>query len=753
MFASNFKSSANRRFGGNSDRYTTSKKTTVDYNPTYATQLFDSFSHSCPSISNWSQNALSSSRSIINVLETMKEDCQTAAKNIMAQTNTLQQAIESYESRYTERDILGLLNQQKEILVLINNLEQNSSNELSELEALYRSNQLEISLNKASIDYDEEQARDYFLSTSIVQSTQAIFEQVAQNNACFMHNSGFLSGIASLGSSVGAALSTGGLSLGFAAGAHFLNSAFEFLKNKSFDRDIQKLGQSQYSSAFRCVFESLSNQYCDATETYDLIEMKIEGAEYVADDFSVGVELYTRELPVFIEWLNSVSSSTDPQDTYRASKMADFKYRENELDVWKLRSIGRLNNEVSKIARNPKISIDEKFRKLRNVLNNIAKSSRNGPNPIKDLYSEKELVWYLVGLNPSSPDLPVDSNNNIKRYTDSSAAELKALGVYPADEATVTKRIAQVIGEAKFQLDLDRPESILEDPESIFDLVETEKKSGFSRGVKPNEALKRIVTYLDKHIIRNQTGIYSNNQERIYAETRDILDEIKNQVEDYNGNVEQRLKVISQSANLTNGTTLINGRLKRFFRNILTNILLDKDPSTRLPEEVKLLTVDDMLSELDKLGRNNPGDILLDLSNTIDITKQTIQSFAEIFASPISATLNATAGNTLQSVYTRDLLPQYCSILLSVPNWSSKELKKIDLSQCFGLNLKSRQAGNPGTEAFTPELYHSNNYKKRACLNRNHRRKENLFHLYREQSNKRGSIINDYLFNTESSAY
>ena len=384
----------------------------VQGDASYAREIFNSFNSFCPTNGSWTLSALGETRKLEKVLISMREDknCVLPAEAISIHVDSLGHALDRIDHTWAqEKNILKIEKQQMDILHLLETESDESGNK-EDLERLFRSNQLRLSLDKKGLKLDKEYAKNEHLANLIVQSTSKIYEQLALNQQCFLKSPQFLSSLAAIGTSLGSSLlPLGGSSLVMGASANILGSVVGYFRQSKINKAIQKLGQAEFISAHQCVLESLSNQWCQAREAYHLIELKLQThPEIEPDTFSRGVEIINRDLPVLVSWLRKVRSATQPVNSSISNRQSVFLNSSNQLEIWKLKTLGALGDSIEKLPKDLLQPEDEttQFTILQNFVIQVIPSRppRNDPNavrnPLYDITTPRELAWLLTGISP-----------------------------------------------------------------------------------------------------------------------------------------------------------------------------------------------------------------------------------------------------------------------------------------------------------------------------------------------------------------
>ncbi|MCY4643937.1 MAG: hypothetical protein OXB88_04910 [Bacteriovoracales bacterium] len=742
----------------NSSSSSRSTNDLISADPKYATNLIQSFQSFCPTNGNWTSNSLASARKIEKFIESLRDDpdCIGMAQALANDVNSLAYALENIEYSFLEREIMGSEREQSEILFLLEN--EDDPYTIQGLRSIFRENQLGLARKRGRLRYDERKARNQYQANVILNSATRLFRQATLGQQCILRSPQFFSNLFSLGANLAAISTTGGASLGFAATSTILGNTFGLIRKSKLNRHIRKLGQEKFVAAYQCVMESLSNQWCQARETYDLLEFKMQENKTNPDPFLSGVRIIDYELPVLMNWLNDLRSATLPQNTSISQRQIQFIERETSLRVWKLDAIARLRDAQKKLP--PSDSDEDKEKKFYILqrlivsLNPAFSQEQRVINPVNEITSGSELPWLLAGV--PLKDVPTTTNFSGRTvligFEAMTATDFQShptlVPHYPFFETRILDSILKLEKEAAALISGQRNSILHADPEFLFFEAENDyyryHALGKEKKVSPLAAIDNILDYLKDHYegdfssdscTRNNENNedYADNRQKVIKETQIILCQTKAQVKGLSKDPTQRLKEIYQLTKLENGTTFIEQRIQAAIELILVEQLLEnKDQEISL--KVKLLVVDNIINELDQYGSSNLSMVKLDVLNALRNSEMTLQNFAEIFADGIGKALRQVHNKNNGSNFHGPLLAKYCSLLLTIPDWNSKELlKKIDLSLCHGKALKSfwRQRNSPFEFQFSSKLYHSSFGRRRMCHLRRFLRKEKYHQRYR----------------------
>ena len=382
-------------------------KSFVSADPEYAREFIGAFQAFCPSNGNWTSNALSSATKISSVLKGMRDDpsCVDVAKIVSDHVQTLSNGLKLLEES-NDRDLFARQRQQLNIISILES--ETDADRIRSLREVFDRNQLDIAYGRGRVAHDKKMAKRQYLANSVVNSATQLFARVGANRRCLLSSPHLTSGLSSIGTNLATFLFTGNASIGMGAASHILGNIIEFMRTKKLDRMIQKLGQSGFVTAYQCVLESLSNQYCEAGEALELIHLKMNSRSNQASSFAQGVKILGRELPLLVTWLNSLEAATSPQNSSIAQRQKTFLFREMSLKSWNLQVLGRLGDVEQRLPN--EIDTDAKRSLQFNLLKNIIISSLPSdvaalgeeatPVAIHIPFTMRPLLWNFLGFLP-----------------------------------------------------------------------------------------------------------------------------------------------------------------------------------------------------------------------------------------------------------------------------------------------------------------------------------------------------------------
>ncbi len=718
-----------------------------------AKQLTDAFGRMCPSQSVWTQNAVNAARSLEAMLDGIKDDpnCKSLS-SALTSVRTLQTALDRHAQNQNAIAYVGMRRERHELLLQLQ--ETTDPDVRNTLANRLRDTEIQLGSIEETNHYSDSRLTEALVTKQVVSSMQAVLSQSLAQEKCFLGKPQIFTDLAAVSGSIGAVVLSGGISLAVAAGVELIGSGVEYARKASLSRKIAKINQAAIHSSFTCALEALSNQWCSAQETTSLIRSRTESRR-LEDDFSLGLNLLSREMPILMEWLDQVQSGTRPTNSAEAERQKDFYKKEQALKSFEASVYAILGEYKFRLP--PEGDLEGRFKTLRNAIQNLFENviSRGPDHPIFEVIDAAEFGWRIAGID-KPPEYSADSGQS--GYKDFFSYPIEAFkkefpDVYPLEIDRIRENAEKLITASRTRLASERARIFQPNPRLILWDVETPTHSGMIRNVTPLSALRAIKSYLSAAIEGNLKAYseLSGNRKIVYEDTVTRLDEIEKAISaalvsvprstppfnsspmldaSKNNTIDQSkalatISYIYEIAQLEHGRTVMEGTLRRILRDRLSKWILD--PSHQFADtsrSAQLLAAQDIIDEYRDLGQNSLINMQYDLSNASLITKNTTQGFAEVFSENLAKALefyrvNSTATDTR-------LLTKMCLLLLAVPDWQSKELSRVPIKYCTGLTQPSIFQGGKPSLTIQESHYKFTDYSDRACQYRRFLRSERL---------------------------
>ncbi len=326
--------------------------------------------------------------------------------------------------------------------------------------------------------------------------------QTQQGNACYQKNSAKISSVVSNALLVTAAFASGGTSLALAGGAVIVKSVGKHVGEMKFNRTLDNIQDIEMPTALRCVSQALTDQYCAANETQELILERIDNNTNETTSYD-GINLLSYQLAPLSKWLNEVfsgSAITSEGDLINREKseiQSEFLRKTSAyLDTFgtiKRKFFLTIDNES-----NLKTAITLNIECLVGLLNSPSLNPCNWQgndssveNPIFTTYSRSLMSYnlYEPGVHTTIPLCGTENCSSFSTYIN---YHKKTVTINDWDR--VIRNANEIIQSTRNLVNIERARMISVDAYSIIVNAKRELKGETS----PINGLKKIVANADR---------------------------------------------------------------------------------------------------------------------------------------------------------------------------------------------------------------------------------------------------------------
>lgn len=717
-----------------------------------ASQMLNYFSAGCPTQGEWTRAALSQAQSLTDVMRSVQNDpdCVTVSGSI-SQLSSLSGRIAKLQFG-DQRQILGLKQQEQELLLQLSAVDPNGL-DASMIKTQLRSVKLELAQLTGYRQFDtihDTEVADTM--SALVSNTNAFLQQAIANNSCIVKHPSLLPGIASLTGTVAAAAYTSGISLGIMAGVDLLAITLENVRHWRVQRRINKSSESLVSSAYQCVLESLSNQWCSAEDALSIVRTKGAARPEISKDHPLlhGMRLLDRDLPVVLRWLDQVRAGADATSQAMADRQTKALEREKMVRTTRAQGMGIIeeNRILFELIHSDSPSKNDRDRwiieknTVRDLLAKIngGNGFMSGPqitHPMLEVYAQDYAPYFLLGLTLQQAPKFVAGGSAIIKPIDQFDPFVEWQGIvgqpFRPDLNIVRAQLLLWVQNAQDRVNNELSIVLNPDPLEILNKAAAKDQHGFA----PYDSLGALAAFLKdqapkSYVVGSHKRLYLDTIARvedIAASIRTIVEPVTPLPEDPNdpGHPKNILGRIYKQAALDFGTVLLENRLETSIRLALTELLTSGTSGLDSETAAKLLASDDVLRELKRYaGTDDLNLIARDIEKSQALTVTTFSSFIDLFGKGISKNLKhyKKTGGTVQLKEQAEM----CLKLLAAPKWPKNVSKKI----CEGMQLPSLFVGGPASIVVN-ETAMNLPYEKRACAHRNFLRANRIFQNYRDK--------------------
>lgn len=699
-------------------------------------EILDYFTATCPSQGDFTRKALSDARSLMSILDSIKNDeaCTTVAGAI-SQLGNLSNKLSNLENQsYDQRELARLEGQEVELMNQLSTVTDPVIRD--EIQVSIRSIQVEKAGHMASIDANRNYSGNSMASmySQIVNTTNAAFSTVVSNYACLDKNSNILPAVTGLTSSIAASSSliNPALGLGLATASDFIGVITESIRQGRLGRRIRYIADGSTAlEGYKCALESLTNRWCELTDAENFLKFKAKLRTQTNDQSGLlaVVKMTDRDIPVLLDWLSKIRAGVPASSSADASRQNRVFGREAMV-----RSANALGYGVFAEERPLFDSIQDpksKYSVLRSIINKLVyqsggESSPSGyqpSTPLSDIYNYEYAPYYLLGLGtiPTDPEskerIPFSSFDPFTQWP---------AGGYTPDIQIIMDQYFEWINIASQRVNQEL--RLVFQPDAISAVSSVFDRTGNKWKISAKEALINLIDFLDKnspHRVSHQvfTGLYKDTLRRL----RTINELVENAMINRDNDFQEALKGIFEAADLQFGTVIINGRLDTVVRLALDEYFASIKPSEQ-NQAAQLLAANSFLEVLKQVsGTDNLTGIAIDIRKAKPIAMNNMISFSEVFGSNINRTFRKNqhlinSNDPLISEAYKQNRAEFCFLLASLPQWPIA----IPMNYCYGLKLESIIPGGPVTSSLDSNFINQP-FSKRACIYRNFIRASKIY--------------------------
>ena len=720
-------------------------------------ELIDSFGSACTSNTGMAEMALNDSRALMQSLENLKNDpdCQNAYSAI-SQLGGLENRLLSLNAEYSDKiEIARLEGQEMELMAQIAST--NDQDTIGEIEVALRAIQLDkagfIATDNAINRYDSEKLKSLY--SQIIYSTDSTYNVIASNQRCLDKNPGLLTAATALSGSLAssAMLVNPALGLGMGALSEFVNQTVVHFRNKGFNRRIRNIANpTTVFHGFKCAMETLSNRYCGINDALDFLKLEdhLKNDGTVQSEMYEVSEVYDRDLPILMDWLEKVKAGAPAANTADAERIGKIFDKEANLKKARVFAQG-IFQQQEPIYYNPSNSPAVKFNILKDIVIQITEKAYGSihdttqPTPLADVYSVGEAPFRLLGF-PGQPSNASDnliyiSSFQLKDWTPQPNFDLKYQEVISEFDKLIEKAQERYNQEFTLFLQPDPTMTIASYTErtnnvwkrapqtallNILDFIkdnvpESIEDSGFG------DIYESTILELEKIDLALSGKLPSSYCDRIVEFPLPLPPERNPRVTSYCQNERKVIEVVFNTAKLEFGTIVFQNRVESIIRIAIDKYIQNSQSENR-NHIAQLLAANSFLDVLKKVqGTDNKTLIKNNLQEAKSIAYTNLKQFGDTFGGHINAVLNTMSDdvNHRDSDISGPAIKsraKFCFLLAALPEWPRGVWK----GHCNGLKIEAMYKDGPDTREISETLLRER-LKKRACLYRNYFRDSEIY--------------------------
>lgn len=607
------------------------------------------------------------------------------------------------------------------------------SDYLSSLNLVVNETRIEQFSNRLQIGFDIDDRSIENQQIAIIQSNMnSVLATLATSASCTNANESIAPSVVSNVLGLASSVIPGVVGAAVGLGASLVNGSAKLIRSLKYSRFSRSIERNQMKQALSCTFEGLTNTYCKAEDTLNLIRYQrdIESDNCISEDCNLlkkGIDLLSKKSNSLNSWVNLIISGATPSNadavsTYeRAINLqARFNINSQELE-------GVLNgarNEISRPGANETLI-------LRNLMENLATrvafrtfddgNSSFGSSralPFSDFFqrdSDRQCGAFAYFFSPERDDRALESRDSVNGESCIDAA----LSAYPSPQtisiAELQERIRLLVSETSrtiaFQVQLvseENTSSILARYESLDNIFKSSPKQ-FLFSLR--DYYSRFENYLDSKNIKRT--LLRNFIERGVSQAQRVEEIINAQS---CGDFEDAsVDCDLETTKLTNlRTTLAPGAVEQVLsvQNSLRGIYREhieiaKQRGDITDDELLLLLNTSSEDSSNILARNNLNQqaLLEDADTAKSISKGNLRNFWDIFSLGIFGTLKE-----LKNDGDVNVLGRLC-VRAALSPLSKRQYKKLN-KYCRGTVYKSV---NPKIADIKFDSVIDQEFERKAC--------------------------------------
>lgn len=728
-----------------------------------ADALLQTFSAGCPSQGEWTKTALDHTRALLSTLEAIKNDpdCKTIPGAI-AQLSGLDQQLTALTKNPNDVEYLGLKRTSEALLLQLENTEDPLARDA--ILASLRQVELDLAKTDGFLEADrgfDRKARLGHAMQQLVGSTQTMLQQISANQQCMQKNPGLLSSVVSVAGTVAAASMTSGASLIASAGVGLYGHIVEFLSGRGIQKQINKASDILVRSAMQCGLEALSNQWCAAQDSLELIKTASyftgEGPVSINHPVVKGAQLLKRDVPAFLGWLDRIGAGAEANNMATGQRIGRAQERLRMVQLARAQGIGLVNENQRLFdgARgDSKLEWNVVKTTIRDIGANLAIYSTNGmlyststPNPMVEVIDAAYAPYYLLGLKRNEVPKGGAQTESLLSFEDFDPfAKWPLPTPFKPSMATVKAQLSAWIEDSEKKARAER--DLVLNPDIVQTMFESLIPGPNRTEYPAYNAMLNLSQYIygwrNSEFFPQDYGVVASDTltrlRKIRAEITSSTQAVRKREsesgqakfeidEALKKKIEVSLGEIYKLSVLDFGSSFFSGRLETIIR-LISLESLSRQGNAVFSQNViaKMMASQNMISELTRFSGND--DLTLigrDIQKSQQATQELLQIFGGAFADSINDSMRFYKKRIKQmhetsSGLNAQELADLCFKILAIPF----KLDGVDLSACQGARLMPIVPGGPASEVWEPVLQRRT-FERRACVYRDFLRQNRIY--------------------------
>jgi hypothetical protein len=621
--------------------------------PEVSSDLINAFGSSCSSVGGWTQSALRQNEALVQTFSTLAKDeqCQPYLNSIM----TVQNAVSRANALLKDDQFLKYRADQEQLqdLTLALQSPPTDGNLAAQLQSQLILTQLSLYQSRAMERASQTVAdKDRYAhgTADLAQYLQTVTtaQQSGGMTACLKKHPEAAVGIAANLLALGGSFVSPIYGAQFSVIGQMLNIGVDYASHSATEDAIWQAHQAVMPTALTCGLEAMTELYCDAVDSADLIELKKNSIQNGGADHSApiwrGVDLLSMRMPVLNGWLSKVRNGITPTDSGLMTK-------QNAI-IDKMASVDRTHNSVyASLSEDKKAYEDsppsqqtnqmvktilDQVMLVMNINPSCPSVCGSAPTPFTELTMDPKnySCWFVMGMVSGVKCLESSSTEGLEPYI------RRLLDLNKITFIDLFAHWNQIHETVKTRVEAEFNRTITANPSSLIaDAYESSPTN-----VSPHDVLRMLVEYLSD--LKASGGMYNPAYKPHLDETIHLIQEVMAAL-DPSGPVPgddtvskdpsiRRIAEVFHKLELNRGLGIFSDRVSRIVEWDLSAKIKNGEFPKEQADILKLagFEIKDRLAQ-SGLGVSD-GELNADIGTAMSIAQSNITTFREFFKNDLN---------------------------------------------------------------------------------------------------------------------
>lgn len=614
-----------------------------DQKPNAAADLIQAFGDSCTTNGSWTAQALSHSQAIATTIQDLANN--DPCKPFEASLGVIQSAATSIQGIVQDPTYAAYRTSEEDVQNLTLGLQEapSGSDLAAALSGALVSDQVTLAENQAANQVDQTiqgENRYATATANLATLAQQMLQQSGNLAACLQSSPSVAVELASNMLAIGGSFVSPIFGAAGSAIGQLINFAVEYARQSESADALWNLEQVQMPTALGCGLETMSELYCDASDSLNLLSLEPQsGGSQPIPDIWKGTDLLLHRMPILDNWLLTIRNGVQPGDPQEAQRQDVIWAKIAFLDQANRDITGLINQQTqlyNASAGNPT--------NQQNILVNAIlgadglmmpqNQSPPPPDPFTDITQDPDVLscWLVLGPNmlPPNPQVSPTPGNmcpqHIPNQNDYGATYIRNHLLDVATMQGVMTNWQGLYQVVQTDVDIEFSQTITANPDSIMAAA----KEAPIDNVSPYEALQMLADFLQVQI---DTDDGSNPNKLPFVESiLQLVNQALTTIDDQSDPTIARVTQIFNQFQLEQGTEYLDTSVSQIVGWDLADRVRKKEFPTDI-NDVLYASGEDIASRIGAAGIASLDSIQLDMNNARSITVGNLNIFREFFQS------------------------------------------------------------------------------------------------------------------------